>query len=88
MQGRGGWTDWMRAASVEALERFAQHPERTHMPAWKVFYRRIAKAKGIGIFHETYRVDADAHESIYVNMPEFGLGAIRGVQSVAEEDIN
>ncbi len=29
----------------------------------------------VGIFHETYKVEAGAHESVYGNMPLFGLAA-------------
>lgn len=29
----------------------------------------------VGIWHETYTIGAGAYESVYVNMPAFGLGA-------------
>lgn len=29
----------------------------------------------MGIWHETYRVEAGAYEAIYQNMPAYGLGA-------------
>ncbi len=28
----------------------------------------------VGVWHETYLVAAQQYESVYVNMPEFGLG--------------
>ena len=36
---------------------------------------------GVGIFHETYCVKAGSFETIYVNMPPFGLGRVAGLVS-------
>ena len=35
----------------------------------------MARSRGdVGIWHETYRVDAGAYEAIYSGMPPHGLG--------------
>ena len=33
----------------------------------------------MGIFHETYAVDAGRYETIYANMPAWGLGKVSGI---------
>jgi len=59
--------------SFEELERFARDPQRSHLGAWRDFNRRIRNNGSVGIFHETYRVPAEAIETVYANMPAFGL---------------
>ncbi len=61
--------------SVEDLGRFAKDPELAHAPAWAAFNRRVAGTGDVGIWHETYRVPAEQVETLYANMPPFGLGA-------------
>jgi hypothetical protein len=59
--------------SFEELERFARDPQRSHLGAWRDFNRRIRNNGSVGIFHETYRAPAEAIETVYANMPAFGL---------------
>lgn len=59
--------------SFEDLERFARDPEDPHMPAWQRFNRNVRANGGVGIWHETYIVERGNYESIYANMPVFGL---------------
>ncbi len=59
--------------SFEDLERYARDPRAEHLPAWRAFNRQIRDNGSVGIFHETYRVPASAAETVYVNMPVFGL---------------
>ena len=59
--------------SFEDLERFARAPQGSHLKAWRDFNRRIRNNGAVGIFHETYRVPATAIETVYGNMPVFGL---------------
>jgi hypothetical protein len=61
--------------SFEDLERFARSKDDPHLPAWKEFYRNIGSDGSVGIYHETYVIPAGHHESIYGNMPLFGLAA-------------
>jgi hypothetical protein len=43
------------------------------LPAWRDFNRRIASNGDVGIWHETFLVKDGAHESLYNNMPRWGL---------------
>lgn len=58
--------------SFDDLERFARTPD-PHFDAWRRFNRDIGASGDVGVYHETYRVHAGDHESIYANMPEMGL---------------
>ena len=61
--------------SFEDLERFARNREDPHLEAWRRFNRSIGSDGSVGIWHETYMVDAGKHEALYGNMPAFGLAA-------------
>ena len=68
--------------SFDALEAYARDPDQTHWPAWRAFNKTIGNDGSVGIFHETYLNPAGARETIYVNMPPFGLGAVDGTEPV------
>ncbi len=57
----------------ESLENYAKSNHQSHLPAWREYNRLIRDSGTIGVWHETYRVRASDHESVYVNMPTFGL---------------
>jgi len=59
--------------SFEHLEGFARNPDDPHLSAWKRFNREIGKSDVVGVYHETYLVQAGQYEAVYVNMPRFGL---------------
>ena len=61
--------------STEDSERFARSPQEPHLKAWKRFNRAVGKDGSVGIWHETYQVAAGAYETIYANMPRFGLAS-------------
>ncbi|MEI6252952.1 MAG: DUF4188 domain-containing protein [Mycobacteriaceae bacterium] len=65
--------------SFEDLERYARDPQGQHLPAWRAFNRRVRDNGSVGIFHETYRVAAVDAETVYVNMPAFGLAGATAV---------
>ena len=46
-----------------------------HLPAWRAFNQLVGTSGDVGIWHETYLVNPDQFESVYGNMPLFGLGA-------------
>lgn len=69
--------------SFEDLERYARHPGQPHLPAWTAFNKAVGGNGDVGIWHETYRVRPGDCESIYVNMPPFGLGRATGLAPVA-----
>ncbi len=64
--------------SFEQLHAYAHARNAAHLPAWAEFNRRIGSNGVVGIWHETYMVAPGQYESIYANMPRFGLG--RAVQ--------
>jgi hypothetical protein len=59
--------------SFEHLADYARNPDALHLPAWKKFNQAVRGSGDVGIWHETYRVNADRSESIYGNMPRWGL---------------
>jgi Domain of unknown function (DUF4188) len=61
--------------SFEQLERFARAPELPHLEPWKRFNRAVGADGSVGIWHETYLVAAGQYESVYGNMPRFGLAS-------------
>ncbi|MFF0339208.1 DUF4188 domain-containing protein [Kribbella sp. NPDC004875] len=70
--------------SIEKLQAFANDDGRTHRPAWVEYFRNSFKGGAVGIWHETYVVPAGHTETIYGNMPLFGLGRVRGVEPVGK----
>jgi hypothetical protein len=61
--------------SFEALHAYAHDREARHMPAWAAFNRAVGNNGSVGVWHETYEVAPGHYESIYVNMPRWGLAA-------------
>lgn len=61
--------------SFDHLEAYAKGREHAHLPAWQAFNRAVGADGTVGIWHETYLVEAGRHEAIYGNMPPFGLAA-------------
>lgn len=72
--------------SFDDLERFSRAKDHAHMPAWVRFYKEIGFSSNIGIWHETYMVRSGEYESIYGNMPKFGLANAREVKHVNVRD--
>ncbi len=61
--------------SFEHLERFARNADDPHLAAWRDFNRRVGGGGEVGIYHETFRVEAGSYECVYNNMPVMGLAA-------------
>jgi hypothetical protein len=62
--------------SVEQLEAFARQKDTTHFPAWVKFNKNVGSNGDVGIWHETFKVKAGEYETVYNNMPTFGLGKV------------
>ncbi len=60
--------------SFDQLHAYAVSKDKAHLPAWRRFNQRIASNGDVGIWHETFLVRAGQHESVYNNMPPYGLG--------------
>ena len=69
--------------SMEQLLAYAKNRDSAHLPAWRAFNKSVGTSGDVGIWHETYRVRAGDYESIYVNMPRFGLGKVGELLDVA-----
>jgi len=61
--------------SFEDLEKFARSPDDPHLESWRQFNHAIGSSGTVGIWHETYLVQAGQYEAVYGNMPVFGLAA-------------
>lgn len=59
--------------SFEDLERFAHAKDDPHLGAWRAFSQAIGSDGTVGIWHETYLIAPGHYESVYANMPAFGL---------------
>lgn len=62
--------------SFEHLEAYAKDRYGIHYPAWKAFNQKIKSNGDVGIWHETYKVNAGNYECVYNNMPKYDLGKI------------
>jgi hypothetical protein len=60
--------------SIAQLLDYAKDKNAAHLPAWRDFNQRVGTDGSVGIWHETYAIRAGAYETMYVNMPPFGLG--------------
>ena len=58
--------------SAEDLLAYAKNDK--HLAAWKKFNQIANNNDAVGIYHETYQISRGQYESIYVNMPKYGLG--------------
>lgn len=62
--------------SFDHLTAYATSRNHQHLPAWTAFSRSVGNQGDVGIWHETYTVKPDCYETIYHNMPPFGLGRV------------
>lgn len=60
--------------SMDQLLAYARSKQAEHLPAWQAFNASVGTDGSVGIWHETYAAREGSHESVYVNMPPFGLG--------------
>jgi heme-degrading monooxygenase HmoA len=58
--------------SIEDLLAYAKREK--HLTAWKNFNHKVGNNDAVGIYHETYQIKPGNYESIYGNMPLYGLG--------------
>ncbi len=59
--------------SFDHLETYAKNKDENHLPAWADYNKKIANNGDVGIWHETYLSKKGSYESVYNNMPLFGL---------------
>ncbi len=58
--------------STEDLLTYAKNEK--HLTAWKNFNQKVNNNDAVGIYHETFQIKKGNYESIYANMPHYGLG--------------
>src|SRR5450755_2420808 len=66
--------------SIEHLLAYAKLRTAEHLPAWRAFNQSVGTSGDVGIWHETYRARAGEYETVYMNMPAFGLGKAAGLR--------
>jgi hypothetical protein len=64
--------------SFEALHAYAGNRNASHLPAWAAFNRAIGSDGSVGIWHESYLIEPGHSETIYGNMPPWGLARAFG----------
>jgi len=62
--------------STEHLLAYAKNRDAEHLPAWRAYNKMVGTSGVLGVWHETYRVRPGDYETMYVNMPSFGLGKV------------
>ncbi|MFG2559480.1 DUF4188 domain-containing protein [Streptomyces sp. NPDC048496] len=71
--------------SKEKLYAYAAAPDMLHRKAWAMMNRKEKKSRQhVGLWHETYIAPEGAYESIYADMPPYGLAAATGVVPIEE----
>lgn len=60
--------------SADHLFRYATSRDAAHLPAWTEFRNRAKSTRAVGVWHETYLVGPGRYETVYSDMPPFGLG--------------
>jgi hypothetical protein len=65
--------------SFAKLHAYARDSDAEHLPAWADFNRRVAGNGSVGIWHETYLIEAGQYEAVYRNMPPYGLAGASAV---------
>ncbi|WP_224285504.1 DUF4188 domain-containing protein, partial [Streptomyces sp. LS1784] len=73
--------------SKEKLYGYASAPDGFHHTVWGIANRKLreGRARGhVGLWHETYIVPEGGYESIYFDMPAFGLAGATGQLPVEE----
>ncbi|MBT2459507.1 DUF4188 domain-containing protein [Streptomyces sp. ISL-86] len=71
--------------SKEKLYAYAAAPDMFHHKVWGIINRKVRASKQrqhVGLWHEAYIVPEGSYESIYFDMPPFGLAAATGALPV------
>jgi hypothetical protein len=74
---------WQYWESFDRLTAYSKDADRAHLPAWRKFNRVVRDNGSVGIFHETHLLSDDSVETVYGNMPPFGLAAVTGAVPAA-----
>lgn len=69
---------WQYWESFEHLAAYSRAGDRAHLPAWRAFNQKGRDNGSVGIFHETVLLSDTTVETVYANMPVFGLAGVTG----------
>lgn len=69
--------------SFDKLTAYSRAADRAHLPAWRSFNKKIRDNGSVGIFHETVLLSDNTVETVYGNMPTFGLAQVTGAVPAA-----
>ncbi|MET0545200.1 MAG: DUF4188 domain-containing protein [Caulobacterales bacterium] len=69
----------------DALLAYAHDQSGAHFPAWAEFNRKAGRSGSVGVWHESYRIEKGAAESIYSNMPLWGMAKALNAEHVLAE---
>jgi hypothetical protein len=72
---------WQYWNSFEQLEAYSKSQTARHLPAWRAFNKKVRDNGSVGIYHETILLSDATVETVYGNMPAFGLAAVTGAVS-------
>ena len=75
---------WQYWESFEKLAAYSRSQESAHLPAWRRFNAKVRNNGSVGIFHETILLSDATVETVYGNMPTFGLAAVTGAVPAAQ----
>ncbi|MFM1761342.1 MAG: hypothetical protein RL478_952 [Actinomycetota bacterium] len=75
---------WQYWESFEKLTAYSRSAESAHLPAWRSFNKKIRDNGSVGIFHETIVLSDKTVETVYGNMPTFGLASVTGAVTAAQ----
>jgi heme-degrading monooxygenase HmoA len=71
--------------SMDDLLAYAKNEK--HLSAWANFNKKVGNNDAVGIYHETYQIRNRSYESVYGNMPHYGLGkALKHIPINAERN--
>lgn len=81
--GMLGFHQWLGQTTVllsywespEHLQRFAANRDAPHLGPWRKYMKLAAGSGDVGVWHETYQVNVKDQETVYSDMPAFGLAA-------------
>jgi hypothetical protein len=74
--------------SFEQLQAYAKNRDRAHLPAWAAFNKAVGQNGDVGIWHETYPAREGDYETVYANMPLFGLAkATKAVAATRQQTL-
>jgi hypothetical protein len=75
---------WQYWESFDKLADYSRSTNNAHLPAWRSFNRKVRDNGTVGIFHETILLSDATVETVYGNMPDFGLATVTGVVPAAK----